>query len=230
MKEPRSSRARTCNVSSMSALCTTRLAYCMFNGVHAPKAAAIDGLVCIIAGDSGGTPAAAPILLFRVDEGQPGDAAIDMDALAAAIRQIHERADVEIARTGDTLAVMRDLAPPEVLCAVTPTIGDGGDHVLRMPAARHLRPARLWRLRFADCRATCDALGLKRPDLSVAPFGVERISSANSHFILRRVRQCICLEGWRQARCLRPSFETRGSSGARQDEARENAHLEALLS
>jgi hypothetical protein len=136
----------------------------MFNGVHAAKAAMIDGLVCVIAGDSGGTPASAPILLFRIDEDPPGDAVIDMDAIAAAIRQIHERAGKEAARTGDTLAIFRDLAPPEVLRAVTPMVGDGHDHVLRMPAARSLAAGTLgaplvWPTVAANLRR---ALGLER--------------------------------------------------------------------
>jgi transcriptional regulator with XRE-family HTH domain len=140
-----------------------RMAYCMFNGVHAPKAAIIDGLVCVIAADSGGSPVAAPILLFRIDE-DTGDTEIETGGIAAAIRQVHERAANEIARTGDMLAVFRDLAPPEVLRAVTPMVGDGRDHVLRMPAARSLAASTLspdesWRQIAANLRR---ALGLDR--------------------------------------------------------------------
>jgi transcriptional regulator with XRE-family HTH domain len=115
-----------------------RVAFFMFNGVRQPKAAVIDGIGCIIAPDSGGSPTASPMLLFRVDEGPLSETATDMDALAASISQIHERADSEIARTGDAFAVLRDLAPLEVLRAVTPVVGDGTDHVLRRPAARSL--------------------------------------------------------------------------------------------
>lgn len=141
-----------------------RLAYWMFNGVHGPKAAVIDGLVCVIAGDSGGSPAASPILLYRIDEDHQDDAEIEITALAAAINQLHERVANEIERTGDTLAVFRELAPPDVLRAVTPIVGDGRDHVLRMPAARSLAAATLsadqsWKPISANLRR---ALGLDR--------------------------------------------------------------------
>lgn len=141
-----------------------RLGYCMFNGVHAPKAALIDGLVCVIAGDSGGTPTASPIVLYRIDEGLPGGTEVDMNALAAAMIQIYERAEKEQSRTGDAFAVFRDLAPLEVLRAVTPTVGDGRDHVLRVPAARSLAVGTLvadasWRTVASNLRR---ALGLDR--------------------------------------------------------------------
>jgi transcriptional regulator with XRE-family HTH domain len=119
-----------------------RVGFCMFNGVHAPKAAVIDGLVCIIAGDSGGSPAAAPILIFRVDEGPLSETATDMDALA----------------------VLREIATPAVLRAVTPVVGDGSDHMLRMPAARSLAAGTLslskeWQDVATNLRR---ALGLER--------------------------------------------------------------------
>jgi transcriptional regulator with XRE-family HTH domain len=141
-----------------------RVGFCMFNGVHAPKAAVIDGLVCIIAGDSGGSPAAAPILIFRVDEGPLSETATDMDALAVAIRQLREREDSEVARTGDALAVLREIATPAVLRAVTPVVGDGSDHMLRMPAARSLAAGTLslskeWQDVATNLRR---ALGLER--------------------------------------------------------------------
>ena len=140
-----------------------RLGYFMFNGVHTPKAALIDGLVCIIAGDSGGTPASAPIVLFRMDEGFP-DITIDMPSLAAAIRQFNERVANEAAATGDRLAGFRDLAPAEILHAVIPTIGEGPDYVLRVPATRSLAVGTnaadtRWRAVAANLRR---ALGLER--------------------------------------------------------------------
>ncbi len=91
-----------------------RVGHCMFHGVHALRAAVIDGLVCIIVGDSGGTPTASPIVVYRLDEDPLDETAEHMDALSAAIKQIHERADTEAARTGDRTAIMRELAPPEV--------------------------------------------------------------------------------------------------------------------
>jgi transcriptional regulator with XRE-family HTH domain len=115
-----------------------RVGHLMFNGVHAARAAIIDGLVCIIAGDSGGTPTASPIVVYRLDEEPLDETAAQMDALAAAIKEIHERAEAESARTGDKMAIMRELAPPEVLQAVTPVVGDERDHVLRAPTARSL--------------------------------------------------------------------------------------------
>src|SRR5262249_19578856 len=59
--------------------------------------------------------------------------AIDMDAIGTAIRRFHAQAQKEQARTGDTLAGFRDLAPPQVVQAVSPSVGDGRDHGLRVP-------------------------------------------------------------------------------------------------
>jgi hypothetical protein len=138
-----------------------RLGFCMFNGVHAPLAAVIDGLVCIIAGDSGGTPSASPVVLYRIDEGLPAGATIDLSALADTMRSICERSARDAARTGDKLAVFRELAPPEVFRALTPTVGDGRDHVLRMPASRSLAASMLQSER-ADWAANLRrALGLE---------------------------------------------------------------------
>ena len=141
-----------------------RVGHCMFNGVHAPRAAIIDGLVCIIAGDSGGTPTASPIVVYRLDEDPLDETAAHMDALGAAIKQIHERADTEAARTGDKMAIMRELAPPEILQAVTPVVGDERDHVLRVPTARSLAAGTVdvdttWRPVARNLR---QALGLER--------------------------------------------------------------------
>ena len=148
-----------------------RLGHCMFHGVHALRAAVIDGLVCIIAGDSGGTPTAAPIVVYRVDEDPLDETAAHMDALGAAINQIHGRADAEAARSGDKTAIMRELAPPEVFRAVTPVVGHGPDHVLRVPATRSLaagtlEPDTTWRPVARNLRR---ALGLEhvRPRLRV---------------------------------------------------------------
>jgi transcriptional regulator with XRE-family HTH domain len=141
-----------------------RVGHCIFNGVHAPRAAIIDGLVCIIAGDPGGTPTASPIVVYRLDEDPLDETAAHMDALGAAIKQIHERAEAEGARSGDKMAVMRELAPPEILQAVTPVVGDERDHVLRVPTTRSLAAGTLesdttWRPVARNLRR---ALGLER--------------------------------------------------------------------
>jgi hypothetical protein len=117
-----------------------------------------------MAGDSGGTPTASPIVLYRLDEDPLDETAAHMDALGAAITQIHERADTEAVRTGDRMAIMRELAPPEILQAVTPVVGDERDHVMRVPTARSLAAGTVeldttWRPVARNLRL---ALGLER--------------------------------------------------------------------
>jgi hypothetical protein len=145
-----------------------RLAFCMFNAVHGPKAAIIDGLFCV--GDAAGTPTSSPTVLFRIDETLPDSDTVDMNSLAGVIGQLNEHALKEVTRTGDPLAVVRDIAPPEVLQAAIP-VGKRGDHVLRMPPSRSLATSTLgtcsmWRTVAANFRRV---LGLERtrPQLRV---------------------------------------------------------------
>jgi transcriptional regulator with XRE-family HTH domain len=119
-----------------------RVVFCVLYGVHQPQARVVDGIVCVMAGDAAGTPAASPILLYRIDDGIAFDPVTGMEELGATISRLNEHAKVEAHRSGDAFAVMSDLAPVEILQTVCPVVGaprEGGvDHVLRVPAARSL--------------------------------------------------------------------------------------------
>jgi transcriptional regulator with XRE-family HTH domain len=109
----------------------------VFNAVHDTHVAVIDGLICGLGTD--GTPAAGPIVLFHLDDAVPDMAAFE--ALGVACGRIYERAAAEAGHTGDPFAVVRELAPVEILQALCPAVGvareDGSvDHLLRAPAAR----------------------------------------------------------------------------------------------
>lgn len=137
------------------------VAFCMFNAVHGPRAAIIDGLFCT--GNAAGTPTASSTVLFRIDEEPCNAVAADMSSLAAAIRQLNEHIITEVARTGDTLAVVRNIVPPEILQAAIP-LGEGGEHAVRMHASRSLATSTLgmstmWRTVAANLRRV---LGLER--------------------------------------------------------------------
>jgi hypothetical protein len=111
----------------------------VFNAVRDPHAAVMDGLICGAGTD--GTPAASPILLLRVDE--EAEESPPFETIAAAASRVYEQAASEAARTGDPFAVVRELAPADMLRVVCPTVGvardDGGvDHVLRVPGKRSL--------------------------------------------------------------------------------------------
>jgi hypothetical protein len=111
----------------------------VFNAVRDTQAAVMDGLICGAGTD--GTPAASPILLFRIDD--EGHESPAFEAMATTAGQIYEHAASEAARTGDPFAVVRELAPLDVLRTVCPTVGlardDGGvDHVLRVPGKRSM--------------------------------------------------------------------------------------------
>ena len=141
-----------------------RVGHCMFHGVHALRAAVIDGLVCIIVGDSGGTPTAAPIVVYRVDEDPLDETAAHMDALAAAIKQIHERADAEAARSGDKTAIMRESRRRKSSRPSPRSLDTGPITVLRVPSTRSLaagtlEPDTTWR---PVARKLRRALGLER--------------------------------------------------------------------
>jgi transcriptional regulator with XRE-family HTH domain len=116
----------------------------IFNAVHDTHAAVMDGLICGVGTD--GTPAASLILLFHLDDEEQGP--IPFDALSASCGRVYEHAAAEAARTGDPFAVLRELAPLDVLRVVCPTVGvprpDGQiDHVLRVPAKRSLGMGKL---------------------------------------------------------------------------------------
>ena len=119
-----------------------RLAFFIFNGVHAPHALSIDGVVSVMAGDATGTPTAMTMFLFRIDR----DVALEtvsMESVAAAVLQINHRSRVAGENGGDPLAVMSEFAPRDVLRGLYPVVGvprpDGEtDYVLRIPASRSL--------------------------------------------------------------------------------------------
>jgi len=117
-----------------------RLALFIFNGVRAPRAFAIDGIVSVMAGDSTGTPTASPICIFRIDHDVALEVA-DIAALSGAIQQVNRRARDEHDSSGDPLAVMSEFVPVHVLHRLMPQVGsarrDGAiDHVLRIPVER----------------------------------------------------------------------------------------------
>jgi hypothetical protein len=119
-----------------------RLAFFVFNGVQAPRALAIDGIVTVMAGDSTGTPTAMPMLLFRIDRGMALDA-VNVVSLSGAIKLVNRRAREVQEKSGDALAVMSEFVPLHILRTLYPVVGaaheDGQiDHVLRIPVARSL--------------------------------------------------------------------------------------------
>jgi transcriptional regulator with XRE-family HTH domain len=119
-----------------------RLAFFVFNGVHAPQALSIDGVVSVMAGDSTGTPTAMMMVLFRVDRDMTLDN-VDVQSLSGAIMQTNRRSRDAHESSGDPLAVMAEFAPVEILRTLYPVVGvahDDGeiDHVLRLPVSRSL--------------------------------------------------------------------------------------------
>ena len=148
----------------------------IFNAVHDTHAAVMDGLICGVGTD--GTPAASPILLFHLDEGA---SETPFEAFGEACGRIYQHAASESARTGDPFAVLREIAPDDVLRTVCPSVGttrqDGSvDHLLRAPAARSPGMGRLTldsvprneplRAVRANLRR---ALGLDQPAPTAAP-------------------------------------------------------------
>jgi hypothetical protein len=119
-----------------------RLAFFIFNGVQAPRALAIDGIVTVMAGDSTGTPTAMTMFLFRIDHDLALDA-VEVGSLSGAITQVNARAREVQDKSGDALAVMSEFIPLHILRTLYPVVGtaheDGQiDHVLRIPVARSL--------------------------------------------------------------------------------------------
>jgi hypothetical protein len=118
------------------------LALFIFNGVQAPRALAIDGIVTVMAGDSTGTPTAMPMFLFRIDLDMALDA-VDVGSLSGAIKLVNGRAREVQEKSGDALAVMSEFVPLHILRKLYPVVGaareDGQiDHVLRIPVTRSL--------------------------------------------------------------------------------------------
>jgi hypothetical protein len=120
-----------------------RLLTFALNAVADTHAAIVDGLLSGVGRD--GAPAAGRILLFHLHdkEGAPR-----FESLGAACGRLSERAASEAARTGDPFAVVREIAPVEMLRLVCPRVGvapenDAADHVLRASAKRSLGMGRL---------------------------------------------------------------------------------------
>jgi transcriptional regulator with XRE-family HTH domain len=115
-----------------------------FNAVPDSHASIVDGLISGVGCD--GTPAAGPILLFHLHDGTGVTPCFE--ALSAACARIGERAASEAARTGDPFAVVREIAPVDVLRRLCPRIGveredTALDHLLRAPAKRSLGMGRM---------------------------------------------------------------------------------------
>jgi transcriptional regulator with XRE-family HTH domain len=120
------------------------LIFFSLNAAHdAQGVAVIDGLKCAVGPDD--TPTASPLLLFRLDRG--ADETIDLPAVRARVAATNEQIESEAARTGNLFAVTQQLAAPEILRTLCPTVGaartDGEvDHVLRVPQRRSLATGR----------------------------------------------------------------------------------------
>src|SRR5882724_4264807 len=139
-----------------------RLAFFIFNGVHAPRALAIDGVVSVMAGDSTGTPTAMTMFLLRIAL----DPTIGVEALSEAIIRINRRARDAHASTGDQLAVMSEFIPSDILRTLYPLVGaareDGQiDHVLRIPVARSLASGNTGDATRAIAEETLSEMALK---------------------------------------------------------------------
>jgi len=119
-----------------------RLAFFICNGVQAPRALAIDGIVTVMAGDSTATPIASTMFFLRIDLDMALDA-VEVGSLSSAVMQVNERAREVHEKTGNPLAVMSELVPLDILRTLYPVVGaahaDGQiDHLLRSPVARSL--------------------------------------------------------------------------------------------
>jgi len=101
-------------------------------------AAIIDGIWSGFGAD--GVPMASPVILFRIDQGDVAPA-FGVEAMKARVADINHGIEREALSTGDPIAAMRHLAPPEIMRTIWPVVGkpraDGEtDHILRWPATR----------------------------------------------------------------------------------------------
>jgi transcriptional regulator with XRE-family HTH domain len=122
------------------------LIFFSFNAAHDMQGVAIiDGVSSAVGPDD--TPAAGPVILFRIDEGMD-DPEITFQVLAVRVAEVNDRIESEAARTGDPLALPQQFAPRDVLSALFPCVGaarpDGSlDHLLRVPSDRSLAAGKL---------------------------------------------------------------------------------------
>ena len=116
------------------------LIFFSFNAAHDMQGVAIiDGVSSAIGPDD--TPAAGPMMLFRIDDRL--DAKVTFELLAARVAEVNDRIESEAARTGDPLALSQQFAPRDVLSRLFARVGtvreDGGiDHLLRVASDRSL--------------------------------------------------------------------------------------------
>ena len=115
------------------------LALISFNARRDTEGAAIvDGIWSAFGAD--GVPMASPVILFRIDEGDVAPA-FKVEAMKASVSDINHGIEREALSTGDPIAAMRHLAPPDIMGSIWPAVGtpraDGQtDHILRWPATR----------------------------------------------------------------------------------------------
>lgn len=135
-----------------------------FNAVRDPLAMVLDGLLTAVGPD--GTPAAGPIVMFRIDaDGAPVPDSVD--ALQPALRALNQSIEQEFARNGDAFAGARELAPVDLLRRLFPkanaSIEEGRlAHGLRADAGNTLSAGRVLfggsqYNASARCRTTCAA-------------------------------------------------------------------------
>jgi hypothetical protein len=125
-----------------------RLGFLIFGSVHAPVASLIDGIVMVPAADATGTPAASPVLMFRLDDPYAPSLTPSITDLTGVLRGINQRATREGAQTGEPWAFWEREMPGKILEALRVRVGvrreDGEiDHLLRRPASRSLTLADL---------------------------------------------------------------------------------------
>lgn len=121
------------------------LIFFAFNTAHDQRIAVVDGLISAVGPDD--TPAASPVLLFRIDDEMP-DNSITPRGLVPKLAEVNKHIESQAARTGDPFAATQELASMEILRSLCPLVGharaDGGiDHVLRMPPKRSLATGKL---------------------------------------------------------------------------------------
>ena len=121
------------------------LIFFSFNAAHDMQGVAIiDGVSSAIGPDD--TPAAGPMILFRIDDRL--DPTVTFELLSARVAQVNDRIESEAARTGDPLALSQQFVPRDVLIRLFPRVGivreDGGiDHLLRVASDRSLAAGKL---------------------------------------------------------------------------------------
>lgn len=120
-----------------------RLGFMIFNSLQAPEAAIIDGLVMVPAADGTGTPSAAPMILFRIDEPEGDSARPTIADIGPRLSRINLQALSAMAESGDPWVYWHDVMPEGIRRALQLRVGaarDDGDidHIARMPASRSL--------------------------------------------------------------------------------------------